>query len=514
MKKLLLCITALSFFCLNAVSGKGSQISVWDLNNISDLEVFTDGSCSALKPGIKARKIKGIKNPLLKDIAQQLYDKTYDGEYRIQQYNAVTSPEVTAKKLKIGRGFSKYENVTGIFLPEGKTLVFVGNTGGNKIELLMPDLMRQPTEGYEPTKDPNGWGLKCQRVEIYEGVNIIDVDYDCNAYISYFADDPSAVPAITVHFPLGQVNGYFDIEKHTDEDWNRMLDNAVSPIMDARGKFIQVAYPVEYFKEYTYGRGRELINNYDRMLLSQYTFMGLKKYGKLPPNRIFARVNFNYYMFRDGDGVAYLGNKSTMRMVAEPSVVISGDPCWGFSHEVGHVLQMQPQMTWGGMTEVSNNLFSMYTTTGLGNSSRLKNDGHYPAAREKLLGKGVSYLQDGDFFERLVPFWQLHLYFSRNGKPEFYADLMEHFRNTPDAGRGNESINNQFEFMKAACDIGQTDLTRFFEQWGFFYTGDIELDDYAKYSFTVTQKQVDDTKAYIASKNYPEPNIDITTLED
>jgi len=33
--------------------------------------------------------------------------------------------------------------------------------------------------------------------------------------------------------------------------------------------------------------------------------------------------------------------------VADPSVVIRGDPCWGFCHETGHVLQMIPQMTWG-----------------------------------------------------------------------------------------------------------------------------------------------------------------------
>lgn len=41
--------------------------------------------------------------------------------------------------------------------------------------------------------------------------------------------------------------------------------------------------------------------------------MGLEKYGKIPKNRVFARVNFNYYMFRDGDGVAYLGDNGTMR---------------------------------------------------------------------------------------------------------------------------------------------------------------------------------------------------------
>ncbi len=73
----------------------------------------------------------------------------------------------------------------------------------------------------------------------------------------------------------------------------------------------------------------ELIANYDTLLHHHYTLMGLVKYNKMPKNRILARVNFNYYMFRDRDGVAYLGNQGTMRMVAKPDVVIKGDPCWG-----------------------------------------------------------------------------------------------------------------------------------------------------------------------------------------
>lgn len=477
-------------------------------------EVFTDKSFSELKSGVKPKQIKAVKDPLLRQIAEQLYKNEYNTDYRVQKYSAIISPTATGKNLKIGNGFSRYENITGIFLPEGEATVFVGDTHGQQISLLMPNLMRQPTPGHKPTEDPNGWGLKCKSVLLEEGINTISVPYDCNAYISYFVDDPSSAPAVTVHFPFGQVNGFFDSEKDNDEDWNRLLDNAVSPIMDARGKYIQVAYPVEYFKQYAYGRGKELIDNYDDMLFRQYSFMGLAKYDKMPGNRIFARVNFNYYMFRDGDGVAYLGNPSTMRMVAEPSVVIKGDPCWGFSHEVGHVLQMRPQLTWGGMTEVSNNLYSLCTTTGLGNPSRIQEQNNYAKARENIIGKDISYLQDDDVFDRLVPFWQLHLYFSRNGYPDFYADLMEHFRNTPDAGRRNNSIRNQFEFIKAACDTGKTDLTDFFEKWGFFYVGNIELNDYANYSYKITQQQVDDTKAYISSKNYPKPVIDITTIED
>jgi hypothetical protein len=244
--------------------------------------------------------------------------------------------------------------------------------------------------------------------------------------------------------------------------------------------------------------------------------MGLVKYKKVPKNRILARVNFNYYMFRDGDGVAYLGDKSTMRKVADPDVVIKGDPCWGFCHETGHVLQMQPQITWGGMTEVSCNIFTMYTTTAMGNPSRLQAQKNYSAARKTIIEASpkISYLADKDVFNRLVPFWQLHLYFSRHGRPDFYADVMEEMRRRPHAGTGNDSIRNQFEFIKICCDVAQLDLTDFFEQWGFFWVGELTVNDYRNYQFRITQAMVDETKAYIAGKKYPKPAVDLTQLED
>ncbi len=126
----------------------------------------------------------------------------------------------------------------------------------------------------------------------------------------------------------------------------------------------------------------------------------------------------------------------------------------------------------------------------------------------------VSYLADRDVFNRLVPFWQLHLYFSRNGRPDFYADVMEQMRRRPDAGSGNESIRNQFEFVKLCCDVSELDLTDFFEKWGFFWVGEITVNDYRKYDFKITQQMVDDTRSYVAKKRYRKPAEDITLIED
>lgn len=165
----------------------------------------------------------------------------------------------------------------------------------------------------------------------------------------------------------GKVNGYFDAETQTNEDWNKLLDQAVSPVMDVKTRYMQLAYPVEFLKKFDYGKGKELAQAYDQIMTQQYEFCGALKYNRVPEKRILARVNFNYFMFRDGDGVAFLGNESTMKSALGPDIYKD----WGVNHEIGHVMQMSPQLTWGGMTEVSNNLFTMYVATLAGQPSRL-----------------------------------------------------------------------------------------------------------------------------------------------
>ena len=481
----------------------------------ADMKFFTEASCSRLNATVRSEDLTGFKSDLLKTVATAMLAGKYDKTCRAASYEAYPSPRELARTLKLGDGFSRYENITGIYLEAGEHVVLVGTTAGRELSLLIPDWMRKPAEGINPTKDPNGWGLHRQEIRLQEGVNVIQVKKGSNAYVSYFDDHAEQAPKVSVHFPTGKVNGFFDAAKHTNEDWNRLLDQAVSPILDARGKHIQVAYPVEWFNTYTRGKGRELIANYDALLNHHYTLLGLVKYQKVPKNRILARVNFNYYMFRDGDGVAYLGNQSTMRMVADPSVVIKGDPCWGFCHEVGHALQMR-QMTWGGMTEVSNNIFSMYTGLQDGQCEPAQGPEELRVGPQNIIEADPrkSFLDGTDVFDRLVPFWQLQLYFSRNGRPDFYADVMEQMRRRPDAGTGNDSIRNQFEFVKICCDVAEMDLTDFFDKWGFFWVGELKVGDYGKYHYTITQQMVDETKSYLARQQYKKPAVDLTLIED
>jgi hypothetical protein len=68
--------------------------------------------------------------------------------------------------------------------------------------------------------------------------------------------------------------------------------------------------------------------------------------------------------------------------------------------------------------------------------------------------------------------------------------------------------------VQLCCNVAQLDLTDFFEQWGFFRTGEITVKDYGTFRFNITPEMVDDCKSYIAKQAYPKPDLDISLVED
>ncbi len=489
----------------------------------NDLEPFSSPLASALKEGATVEQVMKIENTQLRSAAAQMLEGKYSTDYRVAQFEPVLDPKELGRQLVIGSGYSQYQGVTGIVLPKGESTVIVeGLPAGRVIGLLVPELDRQPPNFKEPTKDPRGWGLHKQSVTLNNGVNKVNLDKGGLVYVHYYSDMPKNEPAVKLHFVNGTAQGYFDITKNDDEDFARMLKEAKFPYFDAVGRHSQMIYPVEAYNRHTGTRGSDLVNRYDALVEAQHEIMGLKKYNRVPDNKILARVNYNYYMFRDGDGVAYMGGPVAyaLGMVANPDSVIKGDPCWGFSHEVGHVHQLRPYFNWGGLGEVSVNIFAMHGTMSQGNASLLKERNTYAKARKAIIDANISYLEHDDVFERLAHFWQLQLYFSKNGHKDFYPDLFEKLRqqaaaNTEDgwgARKGNPAVY-QLNFARRVCEVGQVDLTDFFEKWGYFKLGKFDVDDYGTYHYTMTQQMVDECKAAIKAMNLPKPTEDVTLIE-
>lgn len=495
------------------------NIQQQDLENDAE-KLFKDKLCTELKKGVKPRKIKSCKNETLRQVALSIYENNYDTTFRVNTFQPVYSPEALGKLLHIGNGYSTFQHVTGIVMKPGKHIIIVtGAKEGSKIGLKVAEL-------YAPDQGDKDWSLHSEKFELKNGINIIDkqTDWTGLAYIDYYFEHPEKENEVKVHFVTGEVNGYFDASKHSNSQWDEMLSKAVYPVFDAVGSNIHLAYPVADLQKYASGKGKELIGVYEELVSKQHEIIGWKKYGLIPKNKIFARVNYGYYMFRDGEGVAF--KFDTMNRVANPDHMRykDEDACWGFSHEVGHVHQLQTYLSWGGLGETSNNICTRYCTQAFGYKNRLEKA--FSSAEKNFLqdgmaGKvskaraeggmndsiivsckenpdlGLSYLET-DVFERLVPFWKLQCYFTQHGMPDFYPDLYEKMRQSEkdhpelkDLDRHKNVVPFQLNFIKGASLVAKKNLYPYFEKFGFFRLLKLTYGDYGTYTYNMTAEMRD-----------------------
>lgn len=504
------------------------QVTVDDSINLWKTEgakLFEDNLFTKLRRGVGKSKIRDCKIPEMQRLALAMRGGKYDLHFRVNSFKPLYTPETLGRLLHIGNGYSRFQQVTGIVVSPGKNIIIVdGLKTDTPLHLKVADL-------YAPDQGIADWSLHTESYELHNGVNIIEkkTQWSGLAYIDYYFDRPELENEIKVHFVNSSVNGYFDSSLDSDADWDMLLSKAVYPVFDAVGEHVHLAYPVEDFKKYASGKGRELMSAYDEIVANQYEILGWKKYGRIPDNKIFARVNYSYYMFRDGNGVAF--KFDTMNRVADPEKVrrTDEDVCWGFSHEIGHVHQLSPYLSWGGLGETSNNICSRYCTQAFGYPNRLnkafseaeKNFLHDGMAgsvsKARTAGgmtdsiispvgqnggdKALSYLEV-DVFQRLVPFWKLQCYYVKHGMPDFYPDLYERMRNTEKlypvmAGvdRHANVVPFQLNFIRGASFVAGKNLYPYFEAFGFFRILRLKYDDYGMYTYEMTESMRDAFRA-------------------
>ena len=117
---------------------------------------------------------------------------------------------------------------------------------------------------------------------------------------------------------------------------------------------------------------------------------------------------------------------------------------------------------------------------------------------------------------QLVPFWQLKLYIENVlGQTDFYKDLFEHYRTTPDldSKQLTEGIM-QLDFVRQVCRISGLNLLDFFRKWGFLSPVDTILNDYGNKNFRITSEQITAIEAEINAASYPKPAADVTLITD
>lgn len=487
----------------------------------ADLKLFANKELTKLHKKTKKQDIDQISSPALKDVAQQLANKSYQLQDRFKSYDSYLDPSILATQQKTN-AYSRYENPTGIYFSEGdEAIIWVGQKVNKDIKLIVTNWDDEHFKQSEYTLE--------------EGINKFTITNKGNSYIQYFTPDGRSTPKVDIHILSGKVNGVFNLAKDNNAVYKKLLDNNQGNILDIVGKKVHLAYSKASLKKFNPDHGVELIQLYDSIIHIQHELMGLVKYHREPKNHMFGRVIWKGFMHADGIGAAFHDN--TMKDLVDPNSLRKNS--WGVAHEFGHVNQVRPNMKWVGTTEVTNNIYSVWT-------QYLYNSESPKLEREKLKdydgpiagGRISAYMESafihkqpwltqagpdrwdrerprdwgGDHFVKLVPLWQLQLYFAEAGKghawgnKNFYADVFIKAIDNPTTDAEQDSYY-QLEFVKNACDVSKLDLTDFFEHSGILAPIDLIVDDYTVGRMKITEEDISQVKKYAAK--YPKPSTPV-----
>ena len=355
-----------------------------DLENM--FSVFADDVYSELKEGVSQEEILNIENDFARILAQQIFDGTYEKNYRVASYKPYLHYDVLSQQwCTAGKRYSQREGVTGINISKGKHAIIVsGIPSGETVQLNI-------TAWYVGKIGNNfdGGNPETTTYALKNGINIIEYthDWDGLAYVGYYTqNDPKTLPNIKVHFVNGQINGYLSPEK-SNEEMFEICDKAKNYCMDIVGNRVQHIWTSKGLRDYckaTDGKSlgyRQFIAAIDSLIQWEHDELGLVKYGRQPENHSMTYVNFTYYMFQGGFGVSFHCDQESRVLNCKNIMYNDDDAIWGLSHEWGHQHQMHPYLCWSGTGEVTNNIFSYFNIMHMGyNRSDKIND--WPVARD------------------------------------------------------------------------------------------------------------------------------------
>ena len=476
--------------------------------------LFTDPSCSELRAGVTADQIAACPYAFFKNIAYFMYHSRYAKEFRIGTFKAYPNPDTEAARNKTTQ-YSLLDNPTGIEVAAGDQLIVMADLQGQSVSLRVQNLDR-----------PGGDGFGGDSYPLSTGVNKIDIANKGLVYVMYHTDGFASSPEIKLHFATGDVNGYYDSQRAGHKGRaQELLAAATGKYFDVVGRYAHLIFPTERFRRHTKDI-EALINAYDALVYREQEFIGLERYGKMFNNRMCFTVMYTSYMYSTSYHTAY--HDDTLAELCDETRLTTSS-CWGPAHEVGHSNQTRPGLKWLGTTEVTNNILSQYIqTTIYGQDSRVQtenmgdaaNPNRYTKAWNSIMVKEAPHATEDDVFCKLIPLWQLELYFGKvlgrtpmqqSDHGGFYADCFEWVRTHDDLPTAG---GQQLEFVYIASACAKMNLMDFFEKWGFLTPVDATIDDYGTGQMTVTEQMADRLRARVEALGYPAPTVALEYITD
>ena len=336
----------------------------------------------------------------------------------------------------------------------------------------------------------------------------------------YHTDISTPKKPITVHIPVGSgiVNGYFDVTRHTDKDWKRMISNAPHSMFDIVGRNSMMILHTKYLKDYSPDSITKSVRVWDESVKAMWKIMGFDKYPQPHNNRqLGVSVEGGAHMFATwyycGYSIGDQGNTLKNEVLAPG--VLQGNRLWGIGHEIGH--RYQHPFNWRSMSESSNNFFAQLIldqVTNAINGNEQASDMENPC--KYLLSeavKGMPFHDLNGWAKWGFAQYSFYLYFHKLGiNPEFYPRLFESLRRKPLSRQAYEVSEAHLALYERICNISRTDFTDDFEIFNWFVPIDRKGHQYGDYSFKMTEEMARASKARIAAKRYPKPKFRIAFL--
>lgn len=464
--------------------------------------VFEDKACTRFTSAYASKTAEEIRSELagagvpeiLQDMAVCVKNDKWDEnaaknryvkDFRIHSYDIYSDPDKWNAITKVGR-FSNLYHPTGIACKAGE-LIYVMVSDNPKDDDAKLELGITPGTNNNPS----------QTVTLHAGLNIIMPATDGEAFVIYRLINTDKYlkdyPNITVHIEGGEATGCFDMHRgHTNNDWAYLCSNMFT------NKYLHLmAENTAFCVESDRVRGAENITG--SLKIWDYIFMTEEKLighdgqwdGKYNPV-IVARDQYSGNPNWGGTSANYSGIFKDGLL--NYNSLLYGDR-WVIYHEEAHGHQYPVNMA--ATTESSNNGFAQMVNHEFGLSSRrgngtktlltFKNNG-WGWVDILRGGEGISRTNSFEYYGDCVwlqnhLFYQLYLYFHVAGKmPNFWPRLCDEMRSNGGLIKKSSPTDptlyydDYLKFALAAAKVSKTDLSEFFDSYGFFdYYEDVKV---------------------------------------
>lgn len=481
---------------------------------------FDDNACTTLNSTYAAMEDAALRTAMsalptaLQDMAVCVKNNTWrttggDGDwlrywnllekdFRIHNYEIYSNPDLWQAVTKVGP-FARLTNPTGITAVAGDILyIFVDDDVADSDASLQAELV-------------TGTDRSGATTTLTQGYNAIYVDRDCELFITYLLNNTSKscndYPDIKIHIEGGTCNGFFDLthDRHNNGDWGWMKAYMFADeYLHVKSNSTLLNCYRERVVDPVNGQDvKAIMDIFDFCFDNLENLAGCNQWKSTGQYKTMA----NNYDITSGNphwagdhgyaqpGIYYDGifNANNLKNVGT-----GGGNIWVIMHELGHGHQSPINLS--SQTESSNNSLaqcvnflttnstrgqSLFTTTRSSRGDGVKglvsrfNDGY------SWIDLGGMRTQSGDYNDVWIGnklIFQLWLYFDYMGNyPQtpgnegfsFITALYDALRADPLVKGGTKAsprpaTDDYLKLAKKAADITETDLSEFFEAWGFW----------------------------------------------